>query len=99
LNRRNWEPGFLAAAGVLGGSFLYLNGLQATAHLGGLKVGVDVCSGLCLQKALQNEGTARRLAALELAYAGKPITLKTEWGLGNGNLRNERVALEYRRRF
>ncbi|MBI3551766.1 MAG: hypothetical protein HY077_04550 [Elusimicrobia bacterium] len=98
-DRRNWDPGFLTMSGVLGATFLYLNGTHATDRLGPLKLGVDLASGLKLQNALQGGGDARHLAALELGYKDLPITLGSEWGASRGRLRSDRLSLHYRLRF
>ncbi|MBI3552864.1 MAG: hypothetical protein HY077_10130 [Elusimicrobia bacterium] len=99
LDRRNWNPGFLSMSGVLGGTFLYLAGVHASASVGRLKLGIDLSPGLRFQRALQGAGEAQRLASLELGLKDVPLTLTTEWGLSEGRLRGERVALNYRLRY
>ncbi|MBI3552820.1 MAG: hypothetical protein HY077_09900 [Elusimicrobia bacterium] len=98
-DRRNWDPGFLTMSGILGGTFLYLNGMHATAYLGRFKLGVDIASGLRLRRALQQEGDSRRLAGVELGYKGSPLALTTEWGSTSGRVKNERFGAIYRLRF
>jgi len=98
-DRRNWDPGLLTMAGLVGGSLLYVSGLHATARLGDWKLGLDLRSGLRLRQALQDQGSARHLAGLELGYKDAPVTLATEWGLSRGRLGSERVGLNYRLKY
>lgn len=95
-DRRNWDPGFLTMAGILGGTFVYLNGLHTDAHLGKMRLGIDLRAGMKIREDLQSGAGTRRLAGLELGYKDKPLTLATEWGTERGNLRNERFGLKYR---
>jgi hypothetical protein len=96
---RHWDPGFLTMAGIVGGSFLYLNGLHATAHMGNLKLGIDISSGLKLQRVLQNDGAASHLAGLELGYKNSPVSVATEWGVNQGRFHNDTVGLNYKLRY
>ncbi len=99
LDRRNWDPGFLTMAGVLGGTFLYLNGVHATMNVAGFKLGVDVAPGLRLRQAMHSQGEFNRLASLELGYKKLPVSVTTEWGSSNGKARGERYGLVYRLRY
>jgi hypothetical protein len=98
-DRRNWDPGFLSMASVLGGTFLYLNGLHATAHFGQFKIGLDVASGMRLREALQSQGEYKRLASLELGRRNLPVAFTTELGSSAGKVVGERFGLVFRRRF
>ncbi len=98
MDRRHWDTGFLSMAGILGGTFLYLNGMHASSRVGALNLGIDLASGLKLRQAFQG-GDAHNLAGFELRYKDKPITLATEWGLSGGRMKNERIGLNYRLRY
>jgi hypothetical protein len=98
-DRRNWDPGFLSMAGILGGAFMYLNGIHGDARIGVLKIGIDIASGMKLREALQGNGEAKNLGALELGYKSIPLKLATEWGLNGGHIRNQRVGLNYSLRY
>lgn len=99
LDSRNWDPSFLATAGILGGAFLYVNGLHASTRVGAVHLGLDVRSGLKIRNSMREEGDLTRLAGLELGYKDKPLRLATEWGLNRGNFRNEQVGLKYSLRY
>jgi len=96
---QHWDPGFLAMAGLVGGSFLYLNGIHATAHMGDLRLGIDISSGLKLQHAVENDGTTQHLAGLELGYKNSPVSVATEWGTTQGRFHNDTVGLNYKLRY
>jgi hypothetical protein len=98
-DRRNWDPGFLTMAGLVSGALLYLNGMHATAPLGDLRLGIDLSSGLRVQRAMQSGGAGRRLGGLELGYKGQPLALAADWGVDNERLRGESVGLKYRLQF
>ena len=98
-DKRNWDPGFLSMAGLLGGAFVYLNGMHAAATVGRLKFAVDLPSGVRFQRALQGGGNSRSLAGFELGLKDTPLTLSTEWALADGRLRSERVGLNYILRY
>ncbi|MBI3552821.1 MAG: hypothetical protein HY077_09905 [Elusimicrobia bacterium] len=98
-DRRNWDPGFLTMAGILGSTFMYFNGMHGDTKLGALKLGFDLASGLKLRQALQTGADTHGVAGLELGYRNTPITLATEWGLISGHMKNERVGLNYRLHF
>jgi hypothetical protein len=98
-DRRNWDPGFLSMAGVLGGAFLYLNGLHANASWGRLRFGADLSSGLSFQRAVQGDGNLQHLGAFEIGLKSCPVTVSTEVGLASGHLTDERVGAHYKLRF
>lgn len=98
-DRRNWNPGFLTMAGVLGGAFLYLNGVHAGTEIGRLKLGIDLPSGAKLREALQTGFSRNGLAALEFGFKNSPLTVATQWGLRAGNLRSDRVGVKYHIRY
>ena len=98
-DRRNWDPGFLTMASLVGGTIFYFNGMHATVPLDDWRLTVDLRPGQRLQRALRNEGTARRLASLELGYKAIPLTAAVDWGVDNGQLRNESVGVKYRLRY
>lgn len=97
-DRRNWDPGFLTMAGLIGGSVMYFNGMSTTAEFRHFKMDVDLRSGLRIRQALEG-GSVSRLASLELGYRDFPVTLATDWGMDKGEVRNERVGLMYRLQF
>lgn len=99
LDRRNWDPGFLTMAGVLGGAFLYVNGIRAAFHVRSVEISIDLAPGLKLRQAFQGDGNAHNLVGFELGRRNAPITLAAEWGLGAGHVKNERVGLNYRLRY
>lgn len=98
-DRRNWDPGFLTMAGVLGGAFLYVNGMHAGFRVRALEIGIDLAPGHKLRQALQGDGNAHNLVGFELGRRNAPITLATEWGLSGGHMKNERIGLNYRLRY
>ena len=97
-NISNWDPGFIASAGVLGGAYLYAAGLRTDFNVGHLRVDFDTCTGNALRGALQS-GDGRGLAALSLRKRGSPLSFKTEWGLKDGRASHERVGVNYSARF
>lgn len=99
LQRRNWDPGLVTMAGLVGGALLYVNGMHAVAHMGRWSLAVDLRSGARLRQALQNGASSGRLAGLELGYRDLPLALAAEWGSQGGRLRGERVGLIYRLRY
>ena len=98
-DRRNWDPGFFTMAAVVGGTILFFNGMHAAVPLADLRLRIDLRPGQRLQQALRSDGTARRLASLELGYKDAPLTAAMEWGVAEGHLRNESVGLRYRLRY
>lgn len=96
---QHWDPGFIAMAGLVGGSFLYLNGLHATAHMGDFKLGIDISAGRRFQHAVENDGTTSHLAGLELGYKNIPVSVATEWGTTQGRFHNDTVGLNYKLRY
>lgn len=98
-DRRNWDPGFLTMAGLMGSTFLYLSGLHTDAEMGQWKMGIDLRSGLLIRQAIQNRQDASRVASVEVGYKNNPVTAATEWGLAHGNFRGESIGLKYRLRY
>jgi len=96
---RNWKPRFLTASGILGGAFLYLNGMHAEARAGFMRLGSDLQAGMKIRSALQGDARTGHLANLELSYKDRPLTLVTEWGAERGHLRHERLGLKYQIRY
>lgn len=97
LDPRNWDPGFLASATVLGGAYLYAAGLRADWTAGALRVDLDSPAGPALASAARNgEG---RVAELRLSPRSSPLSFKTAWGLRGGRFANEQVGLAYSARF
>jgi len=97
-DQRNWDADFLVPAGILGGAFLYLNGMHADAHVRGFDLGVDLRSGLKLREALAG-AAARRLAGLEVGYHGSPLKVTADWGLAAGRRADESLGLRYSLRY
>ncbi len=97
-NISNWDPEFIASAGVLGGAYLYVAGLRTDFAAGPLRIDFDTCTGQAVQHALQN-GDGRGLAALSVARRGSPLSLKTEWGMKDGRVAAEKVGVNYSARF
>lgn len=97
--RRNWDPGFLTMAGLLGSTFLYLNGMHTTGDVGLIKFGLDLQAGMKFHHALKAAGSVANVGALELGLKNLPITLATGWGISQGRLRNERIGLNYRLKY
>ncbi|MEQ1918365.1 MAG: hypothetical protein ABL955_04140 [Elusimicrobiota bacterium] len=97
-NLSNWDPEFMASAGVLGGAYLYVAGLRTDFNVGPLRVDFDTRPGSAVQGAIQN-GDARGLAALTLSRRGSPVSLKTEWGVKDGRMAADRVGVNYSSRF
>ena len=98
-DRRNWDSGFLTMAGLVSGALLYLNGMHATAPLGDWRLGIDLSSGLRVQRAMRKGAGGRRLAAVELGYKDRPLAVAAEWGAEGERVRDESVGLKYRVQF
>lgn len=98
-DRRHWDAGFLTMAAVMGGTFLYLNGLRADASLGSLRLGIDLRAGHTLKRALEKSSDASRVAGLELGYKDHPLTVAAQLGLSRGQPQAETVGLNYRFRY
>lgn len=99
VKRRNWDPGFLTMAGLLGSTFLYFNGMHASGDIGPVKFGLDLSAGLKFRRVLQAAGTAPGLGSLELGLKNIPLTVATAWGVAQGRLHNERFGVNYRLRY
>lgn len=97
-NFGNWDAGFMASAGLLGGAYLYVAGLRTDFTMGALRVDFDTRSGNALRGAIQG-GDGRGLAALSLRRKGSPLALKTEWGLKSGRVAADKVGVDYSTRF
>jgi hypothetical protein len=65
LDRRNWEPRFLASASVLGSAYLWAAGVDAGFKAGPVKVNLKLAPGWRWR--LASGGSAQRLAELELS--------------------------------
>ncbi len=65
LDRRNWEPRFLASASVLGSAYLWAAGVDAGFKAGPCKVSLKLAPGWRWRMA--SGGSAQRLAELELS--------------------------------
>ncbi|OGR83233.1 MAG: hypothetical protein A3J74_03260 [Elusimicrobia bacterium RIFCSPHIGHO2_02_FULL_57_9] len=98
-DRRNWDFGFLTMAGIIGSTFLYLNGLHADGAIGPWKMGVDLRSGLAVRQAVKNGKELSRVASFELGYKDHPLAAAAQWGLAQGHFRSESVGLKYRLRY
>ncbi len=98
-DRRNWDPGFLTMAGILGSTFMYVNGMHASTKVAGFKLGLDLPSGMKLRQALENKSDTNKLAGVELGYKNSPLTVATEWGRDGGRFKNERVGVNYTLRY
>lgn len=97
-NLYNWDPGFIASAGILGSAYLYVAGLRTDFTVGPLRVDFDTRPGSAIRGAIQN-GDARGLAALTLSRRGSPVSFKTEWGVKDGRMASEKVGVNYATRF
>lgn len=95
---RNWDPGFIASASVLGGAYLYVAGLRSDWAMGPVRVDLDTATGAALRGAIEN-GSADGLATLTISRRGSPLALRTDWGARSGRAVNKRVALNYTARF
>lgn len=98
-DRRHWDPGLLSMAGLLGGSFAYLNGVHAQTRAGRFELSLDMRSGLRIREALAGQGDLRRAAGLELGLSGRPLRLFADSGIARGRLRPESYGLKYRLRY
>jgi hypothetical protein len=92
-DRRNWEPGFLAPAAVLGGAYLWVAGVDAGWNAGPARVGLRVAPGWRWRAA----GEARRLASVELSARDLPLSVRADWG-GTGP-EAEAVTVAWTQRF
>lgn len=93
-DRRNWDPGFLAMAGLVGSAILYIDGLHTDVQVRGLKAALDLRPAMKLRRAFE-AGAGSRLAGLELSYRSCPVALQADWGLKAGRLAAERIGLRY----
>lgn len=98
-DRRNWDPGFLAVSGVVGGMFAYFNGIHTDARVGDFKLRMDLRAGMKIRQAVESGSGASRAAGLELGYKDSPLSFSTDWGAGRGGLYGERFGLKYRLRY
>lgn len=92
-DRRNWEPGFLAPAAVLGGAYLWVAGVDAGWKVGPARVGLRLAPGWRWRAA----GQARRLASVELSARDTPFSVRADWG-GSGP-EAESVTVAWSQRF
>jgi hypothetical protein len=97
-NISNWDPEFMASAGILGSAYLYVAGLRTDFNVGPLRVDFDTRPGSAIQGAIQN-GDAHGLAALTLSRRGSPLSFKSEWGVKDGRMASEKVGVNYAARF
>jgi hypothetical protein len=97
-DRRNWSPDFLVPASILGGAFLYVNGMRADLRLKDLRVELSLRSGMLLREAL-NGAAAPRLAGIELGYRDRPLKVTADWGMARNRRPEERVGLRYSLRY
>ncbi len=97
-NLSNWDPEFLASAGILGGAYLYVAGLRTDFTVGSLRVDFDTRPGAAVRGAIQ-DGDAPNLAALTLSRRGSPLSFKTEWGVKDGRMAADKVGVNYSARF
>jgi hypothetical protein len=97
-DRRNWDPGFLTMAGIFGGAFVYMNGVDASAKLGDVKVDIDLAPAQRLYSAMRH-GSASRLGTFEIGYKDAPLTVSVDWGMESRRLRGEQIGLNYRLAF
>lgn len=98
-DKRHWDPAFLATAGIVGGAFLYLNGVHARTSLSDLQVGIDMAAVKGVVDAIENEGDKGRAAGIELSLKDRPFFFNTDWKVDHGQARIDIYGLKYRRRF
>ena len=97
--RQNWDPAFVATAGVIGGGIAYLNGIHGAANFGPVKVDVDMRSGLAIERALRSGTRLSRAAELEIGPRRSRFALAAAWAADNGSLRSDSLGLKYRLRY
>ncbi len=95
----NWSPGFAAMSTLIGGAFLYLNGLHVDAHAGDIRLGIDLRAAARIRTAIAARGDPYQLGGLELGWKDKPIVLAAYWGMQNGHLTADQLGLNYRLRY
>lgn len=97
-DRRNWDPGFLAMAGVIGGAFAYANGIQAEAPMGPVRVQLGLRAGYRILESLA-AGGRHRFGHVQLAYRNVPVQLGFEWAVDQGRVVRDAYGLRYEKRF
>jgi hypothetical protein len=98
-DRRNWDPGFLAMAAIVGGAFAYGGGVHAVAPVGPMRVYVDLRAGYLVQRSVAARSAQSRVGDLELGYKRFPVRLTSTWGVDSGHLRDELIGLKTDLRF
>ncbi len=99
LDSSHWDPHFLALATVVGGTFLYLNGLHASASVFNAKIGIDLSAGRRAIKALQGNGEISRAVGIDLRYKDSPFSANADWDIKNRTLLNRYTGLKFQKRF
>lgn len=99
MDRRNWDTGFLAMAGIVGGAFMYFNGVHADATIGKVKLGLDLPSGAKIRDAVAHSLADKAMGGIELGLKHTALSVVAELGLRGGNLRSDRVGLKYYAKF
>lgn len=97
-NASHWDESSLTA-GILGGAFLYLNGLHTQMELGKLQMGLDISAGKKWRKTLRENGNLNRAAGLEIRMEGNPLTFNADWGVNQGKLGSECYGFKYQLQF
>ena len=96
LDTKNWEPGFLLSAGVLGSAYLWAAGVDAGIDAGPARLELGLAPGW-RWRAASAGGSGRRLARAELSPRNSSLALKAEWG--DSGPMAETVGVSWTRRF
>jgi hypothetical protein len=97
LNTSNWDAGFLTSAATLGGAYLYVAGLRTDWTMYSVRVDFDSVAGSSLKNVAESgEG---RVAEIRLSRKGSPLSLRSSWGLSDGNLQAQSLGVAYAARF
>lgn len=97
-DRRNWDPGFLAAAGLLTGTFAYVNGIHGVGYAGPARVHVNMRAGYLLRRAFASSGRDY-LGDLQIGYKNSPVTLGLAWAVDRGRVVRDAYGVRYEKRF
>lgn len=98
-NTRNWDPSFLAMAGVIGGGVLYIDGLHANADIWDVRLGIDLRAGHRIRSAVENGSRLEEMGCVEAGYKDNPFTLSACSELEKRQVKLGRSGLRYQIRF
>lgn len=96
---KNWDGASVTMAAVVGGTFLYLNGMHTEFDLGKIRFGLDLDAGLSMKNAIMGDGNLNRAVGLEVGLTNELIAFNTDWGVDHGSMKSQRWGMKFRRQF